>query len=53
MQAIHKLKTKEKILLTAIKLYNPSGVQIITSRHIAAEMGISHGNLDCHYKTKE
>jgi AcrR family transcriptional regulator len=48
-----KLKTKDKILLEAIKMFNESGVQGITSRHIAAEMGISHGNLDYHYKTKE
>jgi len=48
-----KIKTKDKILLTAITLFNHSGVQGITSRHIASEMGISHGNLDYHYKTKE
>lgn len=48
-----KIKTKDKILLTAIKQYNEVGVQGISSRHIAGEMGISHGNLDYHYKTKE
>ncbi|PZX47572.1 TetR/AcrR family transcriptional regulator [Algoriphagus chordae] len=48
-----KIKTKDKILLTAIKQYNKVGVQGVTSRHIAGEMGISHGNLDYHYKTKE
>lgn len=34
-------------------MFNESGIQNITSRHIAAELGISHGNLDYHYKTKE
>ncbi len=53
MKTLPKLKTKEKIINTAIKLFNESGIQGITSRHIAAEMGISHGNLDYHYKTKE
>lgn len=53
MQLPIKLKTKDRIILTAIKLYNENGVQAITSRHIAAEMKISHGNLDYHYKTKE
>ena len=53
MPSIPKLKTKDKILLTAVALYNKSGVQGITSRHIAGEMGISHGNLDYHYRSKE
>ncbi|WP_425637842.1 TetR/AcrR family transcriptional regulator [Algoriphagus yeomjeoni] len=48
-----KIKTKDKILLSAIEKYNEVGVQSITSRHIANEIGISHGNLDYHYKTKE
>ena len=53
MSETKKIKTKDKILLMAIKMYNESGVQGVTSRHIAAELGISHGNLDYHYKTKE
>ena len=48
-----KLKTKDKIVAVAIRMFNESGIQGITSRHIAAEMGISHGNLDYHYHTKE
>lgn len=48
-----KLKTKDKILSVAIRMFNEFGVQGITSRHIAGEMGISHGNLDYHYHTKE
>tara|TARA_A100000171_G_scaffold40300_1_gene40527 strand:+ start:266 stop:907 length:642 start_codon:yes stop_codon:yes gene_type:complete len=53
MQAAKKASTKTKILNTAIKLYNEHGVQKITSRHIASEMGIAYGNLDYHYKNKE
>ncbi|SFB27493.1 DNA-binding transcriptional regulator, AcrR family [Algoriphagus aquimarinus] len=53
MDKAPKMKTKEKIQLMAIKLFNESGIQTITSRHIAGEMGISHGNLDYHYKNKE
>lgn len=53
MTETKKIKTKDKILTMAIKMYNESGVQGVTSRHIAAELGISHGNLDYHYKTKE
>ena len=53
MEKPKKLKTKDKIILAAIDQYNENGVQGITSRHIAGEIGISHGNLDYHYKTKE
>lgn len=48
-----KKTTKQKIVAEAIRMYNKSGVQNVTSRHIAAELGISHGNLDYHYPTKE
>ena len=53
MESIKKISTKKRILLTAIQLFNEQGVQKITSRHIAAEMGIAYGNLDYHYKNKE
>lgn len=53
MEKTTRIKTKDKILLTAIEQYNKVGIPGITSRHIAGEMGISHGNLDYHYKTKE
>lgn len=46
-------KTKEKILHEAIKMYNDNGSQNTTGRHIAAQLGISHGNLDYHFKSKE
>lgn len=44
------MNTKEKILSTALELYNEQGVSAITSRHIAAELGISAGNLHYHFK---
>lgn len=53
MTTTKKIRTKDKILHVAVQMFNEHGVQAITSRHIAVEMGISHGNLDYHYKTKE
>lgn len=50
---VGKKNTKQRIIDYAIDLFNKNGVQNVTSRHIAAEMGISHGNLDYHYNTKE
>ena len=48
-----KLSTKKRILITAIRMFNEQGVQNVTSRHIAAEIGIAYGNLDYHYRNKE
>ncbi len=47
------MTTKEKILTTALHLFNQQGTDPITTRHIAKEMGISHGNLCYHYARKE
>lgn len=47
------IKTKEKIREEAINQFNEFGIQNITSRHIALGIGISYGNLNYHYKTKE
>ena len=47
------MDTKERILTTALRLYNQRGVNAITSRHIAAEMGISGGNLHYHFPHTE
>jgi AcrR family transcriptional regulator len=43
------MKTKEAILVKAKELLNRDGYQQVTIRHIASEMGISHGNLGYHY----
>ncbi|MDN3688538.1 TetR/AcrR family transcriptional regulator [Cyclobacterium jeungdonense] len=53
MKKKSKTNTKQRIIDTAIDLFNKNGIQNITSRHIATEMGISYGNLDYHYKNKE
>ncbi|WP_417444560.1 TetR/AcrR family transcriptional regulator [Joostella sp.] len=48
-----KKKTKEIIIEAAIDLFNELGVQNVTSRSLAKKIGISHGNLDYHFNTKE
>lgn len=47
------MKTREKILQAALGLFNDHGVNSITTRRIAAEIGISQGNLHYHYPNKE
>lgn len=47
------MKTKERILLTSIDLFNRSGVFSVTTNHIAKAMAISPGNLYFHYDNKE
>ena len=44
------MDTKEAILSAALKLYNSKGISAVTSRHIAASLDISPGNLHYHYK---
>lgn len=46
-------KTKERILDTALQLFNERGLAAVTLRTIANEMGISQGNLNYHYKTRQ
>lgn len=47
------MKTKEKILVTALRLFNEGNTQTATTNHIAKAMGISPGNLHYHYKNRE
>lgn len=47
------MKTKEKILLTSVELFNRQGVSAVTTNHIAKAMDISPGNLYFHYDNKE
>ncbi len=46
-------KTKEKILKTALGLFNNEGESQVSSVDIASVMGISPGNLYYHYKGKD
>ncbi len=46
------MKTKERILQTALVLFNTEGLKEVTLRRIALEMGISQGNLNYHFKTR-
>ena len=46
-------KTKEKILKTALGLFNNEGESTVSSVDIASVMGISPGNLYYHYKGKD
>ncbi len=47
------MNSKEKILNAALLLYNEQGIRNITTRHIAASIGISGGNLHYHFKHTE
>jgi AcrR family transcriptional regulator len=47
------MKTRDKILRTALNLFNKYGVPNVTLRKIAAEMFISQGNLNYHFKHRE
>lgn len=46
------MKTKDKIINTAIKLFNKQGTNLVSTNHIAQEMGISPGNLYYHFNSK-
>lgn len=46
-------KTKEKILSTALQLFNERGISQVSLRTISGEMQISLGNLTYHFKKRE
>ena len=45
--------TRGLILLASKKLFNERGVYNVSLRQVAAELGISQGNLSYHFKKKE
>ena len=45
--------TKERIVDSAIVLFNESGISAVTTNHVAEHAGISPGNLYYHYANKE
>ena len=47
------MKTKDRIIHAAIELFNQRGEQNVTTNHIAADLGMSPGNLYYHFRNKE
>lgn len=47
------MKTRDRIIHSAIELFNDQGERNITTNHIAAHLGISPGNLYYHFRNKE
>ena len=46
------MKTRDKIITTAINLFNLHGTKAVSTNHISKEMGISPGNLYYHFSNK-
>ncbi|GAB4510862.1 MAG: TetR/AcrR family transcriptional regulator [Anaerolineae bacterium] len=47
------MKTKDRILDAALRLFNTQGTSAVSTNHIAEAAGISPGNLYYHYANKE
>jgi AcrR family transcriptional regulator len=47
------VSTKEKIVKTALNVFNRRGTELVTVRELAQEVGISHGNLCYHFPTTD
>lgn len=47
------MSTRERIIDTAIELFNQEGTADVSTNHIARALGISPGNLYYHFRNKE
>lgn len=47
------MNRKEQILEKSLLLFNERGIENVSAKIVAAELGISDGNLRYHYRTKE
>ncbi len=47
------LRTRDRILATSLALFNADGVAKVSASRIAAELGMSQGNLHYHFRRKE
>src|SRR6266567_9198476 len=52
-EGTEKMNTKERIVETAIRLFNEQGTGAVSTNHIAQALSMSPGNLYYHFRNKE
>ena len=53
MDRLHKNATKDKILITAAKMFSERGYDKVTTREIAKSIGINSASIYHHFASKE